>query len=138
MFWLEGTALNITGGIVPGNSATGDGGVIYASGSSFVTLEGGIFEDNAAVNGGMLMVEASAEALIQGITCSGNSATDRGGAWNLGEDSTIEVGQREMVLLRFAAFVTGVATVPTRYRNLCWSCDIVTNPSNCMSARQYE
>lgn len=93
MLQLKGTALNITDGDFFNNSASNGGGVIHASGSSFVTLENGVFEDNKALNGGMLLVEATAEALIRGINCSRNYADDQGGALYLSEHTTIEVGQ---------------------------------------------
>lgn len=85
MFQVNGI-LTISGGTFSQNSASsGNGGVVYASGDSSVTLSDGRFEGNDALNGGVVFIAEDAELFVRGGLYSGNSARNGGGVF-WGED----------------------------------------------------
>ena len=76
--WAE---INLYGGTLRGNNATGNGGAVYLSNSSF-TMHGGAITNNTATNGGGIYAGSSGETVtINGGVISGNSATNGGGIY---------------------------------------------------------
>ena len=88
--WTKGE-VSILGGNFRDNVATVLGGVVFASDESSVTLTGGVFEGNRAVDGGVAYVLPEGALLVEGGVYSGNVAADAGGAFFASEDGSIEV-----------------------------------------------
>ena len=73
--WAE---INLYGGTLTGNNATGNGGAVYLSNSSF-TMHGGAITNNTASNGGGIYAGSRGETVnINGGIISGNRATNGG------------------------------------------------------------
>lgn len=76
--WAE---INLYGGTLTGNNATGNGGAVYLSNSSF-TMHGGAITNNTASNGGGIYAGSRGETVnINGGIISGNRATNGGGIY---------------------------------------------------------
>lgn len=76
--WAE---INLYGGTLTGNNATGNGGAVYLSNSSF-TMHGGAISNNTASNGGGIYAGSEGETVnINGGIISGNRATNGGGIY---------------------------------------------------------
>ena len=76
--WAE---INLYGGTLTGNNATGNGGAVYLSNSSF-TMHGGAITNNTASNGGGIYAGSRGETVnINGGIISGNRATKGGGIY---------------------------------------------------------
>ena len=76
--WAE---INLYGGTLTGNNATGNGGAVYLSNSSF-TMHGGAIRNNTASNGGGIYAGSKGETVnINGGIISGNRATNGGGIY---------------------------------------------------------
>ena len=76
--WAE---INLYGGTLTGNNATGNGGAVYLSNSSF-TMHGGAISNNTASNGGGIYAGSRGETVnINGGIISGNRATKGGGIY---------------------------------------------------------
>lgn len=76
--WAE---INLYGGTLTGNNATGNGGAVYLSNSSF-TMHGGAITNNTAFNGGGIYAGSRGETVnINGGIISGNRATNGGGIY---------------------------------------------------------
>ena len=76
--WAE---INLYGGTLTGNNATGNGGAVYLSNSSF-TMHGGAISNNTASNGGGIYAGSRGETVnINGGIISGNRATNGGGIY---------------------------------------------------------
>ena len=76
--WAE---INLYGGTLTGNNATGNGGAVYLSNSSF-TMHGGAITNNTASNGGGIYAGSEGETVnINGGIISGNRATNGGGIY---------------------------------------------------------
>jgi predicted outer membrane repeat protein len=81
--------VTINGGTFSDNHAVDNGGAIYSDdGIGTVTINGATFKDNAASeDGGAIYNDAGATVTIHGTTFIGNHATDNGGA--IYNDSTL-------------------------------------------------
>ena len=76
--WAE---INLYGGTLTGNNATGNGGAVYLSNSSF-TMHGGAITNNTASNGGGIYAGSRGETvIINGGVISGNRAVNGGGIY---------------------------------------------------------
>ena len=76
--WAE---INLYGGTLTGNNATGNGGAVYLTNSSF-TMHGGAITNNTASNGGGIYAGSRGETVnINGGIISGNRATNGGGIY---------------------------------------------------------
>ena len=76
--WAE---INLYGGTLTGNNATGNGGAVYLSNSSF-TMHGGAIRNNTASNGGGIYAGSKGETVnINGGIISDNRATNGGGIY---------------------------------------------------------
>ena len=85
VFWVKGKFF-INGGKFSDNYVSeNSGGVVFASDYSSVTLSGGYFEGNDALNGGVAFVELDAVMLVEGGVFTGNIAQNGGGVF-WGED----------------------------------------------------
>ena len=73
--WAE---INLYGGTLTGNNATGNGGAVYLSNSSF-TMHGGIISGNRATNGGGIYASSGAKFHLNGGEIQNNVATEAGG-----------------------------------------------------------
>ena len=71
--------ININGGTISGNTATGDGGGIYVNVYGYVTINGGSISNNNARNGGGVCAQNNTWFRMYGGTVSGNTATGDGG-----------------------------------------------------------
>lgn len=94
MFWSAGE-LNILGGTFIENEASDDGGVIYASDNSLVTVADGIFRNNEAMNGGVVFADEDAVVLVQGGNFSDNFAENGGGAFFASNGGNMQVSPWE-------------------------------------------
>ena len=83
--------LNITGGTFSGNGGSENGGVVFASQESSVTLCGGHFEDNIATNGGVVFVYKDATLVVRGGVFTENEARNGGGVFWGANSGDIEV-----------------------------------------------
>ena len=83
--------LNITGGTFFGNDGSENGGVVFASQESSVTLYGGHFEDNIANGGGVVFVDEGATLVVQGGVYTKNEARNGGGVFWGADDGDVEV-----------------------------------------------
>lgn len=86
--------MSILGGYYFNNDGSDEGGVIYASKYSTITVSGGVFENNEAENGGAACVGKDAELLIRGGIFTGNSAGNGGGVFFVDGDGNINVRDR--------------------------------------------
>lgn len=73
--WAE---INLYGGTLTGNNATGNGGAVYLSNSSF-TMHGGAITNNTASNGGGIYASSGAKFHLNGGEIQNNVATEAGG-----------------------------------------------------------
>ena len=95
--------LNITGGNFSENDGSENGGVVFASQESSVTLYDGHFEDNIATDGGVVFVDENAKLVVRGGVYTDNEARNGGGVFWGEDDGDIEV---VYCSLRFPSFLS--------------------------------
>ena len=83
--------LNITGGNFSGNDGSENGGVVFASEESSVTLRDGHFENNIATDGGVVFVDENAALVVSGGVYLGNEARNGGGVFWGGDEGDVKV-----------------------------------------------
>lgn len=83
--------LNILGGNYSFNTADESGGVLMVSSEGTVTVGGGIFRKNEALDGGVAFVSEDASLLVTGGEFSGNFAGDGGGTFYVQGNGDINV-----------------------------------------------
>lgn len=77
---------------VTGNkSATDRGGACFVTGSSSLTVDGGVFSSNSAVRGGCIFVQSSASSTVSNAEFKNNTATTEGGVFLATKTSTLSV-----------------------------------------------
>lgn len=71
-----------------------EGGVFFAEEQSSLTVAGGLFYKNKALDGGVAFLNNDAALLVLGGTFSGNVADNGGGAFYVGDGGQLKVSQR--------------------------------------------
>ena len=105
MFWVKGI-LNISGGTFSQNEAPkGNGGVVYASEDSSVTISEGYFEGNEAVDGGAVYIAEDAELFVGGGFYSKNWARNGGGAFWAEDGGDLEVSESSSNIIIISSIV---------------------------------
>ena len=90
VFYIKGR-LNISGGNFFRNVASEDGGVVFASDESSVTVYDGQFEGNEALEGGVIYVSKDTTLIVQGGIFTRNTGENGGGAFWTKSGGNIEV-----------------------------------------------
>ena len=89
--WTRGN-FTVRDGIFRHNVASLEGGAVFASADSSVTLSGGVFVANQAKDGGVVQVDFDATTLVQGGEYSQNLAQNNGGVVFVIRTGNLEVG----------------------------------------------
>lgn len=90
--WTKGT-IEVRGGQFLHNSARNSGGVVNLGDKSTMVLADGEFQGNQAPDGGVVFVGSDAHVLVSEGNFMDNKATDCGGAFYVGKDGTLKVGE---------------------------------------------
>ena len=91
-YWcIHAAASQISGGNFFQNTASEDGGVVFASSKSSVKVSDGHFEENEALDGGAMHVSDGATLRVQGGIFTRNIGENGGGAFCTKDGGNIEV-----------------------------------------------
>lgn len=79
------------GGTFTENDSPENGGVIFCSEGSRITLTGGVFEDNTAQDGAVALVDGGSDLKVESGVFTGNVAESEGGAFSVNSEAGFQV-----------------------------------------------